>query len=119
FWTFILAAPDFELATQDPAQQDEKAECRSNQDDRVEDEDVDLDAEIALVRAEENIRAAAATIIILLHLGVRDQIGDFLVDVDLLGRDRSGGAFEERALERPFAVENLIDKLQIIIQLTP
>src|SRR5205823_13822594 len=83
FWIFILAAPDFELAAQDPAQQDEKAECRSNQDDRVEDEDVDLDAEIALVRAEENIRAAAVTIIILLHLGVRDQIGDFLVDVDL------------------------------------
>ena len=72
---------------------------------------------MAFFWAEENVRPAAAPIIILLHLGVGNQIRDFLVQVKLLGRHRADRALEKGALEGAFAIQNLIDQAKIIIEL--
>ena len=51
-------------------EQGEQTECRSNQNDRVEDEDTDLNAEKAFLCPEENVWPIAAAVIALFHLGI-------------------------------------------------
>src|ERR1700730_5043535 len=99
-----LGSSDFELATQDPIQKSEQTECRSNQHERVKNENADLDSEVALFRAEENIGSAPAAIIALLHLRVGNQIGNFLVHVNLFGRDSSFRVFESRRIKPPIPI---------------
>ena len=91
--TFSLvtrSAPShLELSPQNPVEQTEQADRRSDQHQRVEDEDVDFHPEISFFLAEENIRFSAAPVIVLLHFRVGDQIGNLLVHVELLGRHRA------------------------------
>src|ERR1700738_1017278 len=98
------ASPNFQLPPQDPVQETEQAHGRPNQDQRVKNEDVDLYSEITFLGAKENIRPAAAAIIGLLHLRVGNQIGNFLVHIQLLSRDRTDRVLELRAIEWPFAI---------------
>jgi hypothetical protein len=65
-----LASSHFQLPVQNPMEQGEQPECRSNQNDRVEDKDADLNAEKAFFYAEENVWPIAAAVIALFHLGV-------------------------------------------------
>src|SRR5216684_3453533 len=96
--------------------QAEQAERRSDQNDRVEDKDADLDTDVTFLCAEENVWAITAAIIALLHLRVRNQIGDFLVHVNLLGGDGPFRILEEGMIERPLAIQNLIDHAQIAVE---
>ncbi len=73
-------------------------------------------AEIAFFCAKEHVRLAAAPVVVLLHLGVRDQVGDFLVYVELLGRDRAVRILESRAIEGHFSAQNAIDDDQVLIE---
>src|ERR1700724_3192072 len=67
-----LTPSHFELPPQDPIQQAEQAECRSNQNRGVESKNADARAEIAFFCAEENVRTRAAAIVALLHLRIRN-----------------------------------------------
>ncbi len=100
-------------------QQAEKDQTGTNQHPGVESEDADGFAEIALLRAEENIRLAAAPVIVLLHLRIRDQVGDFLVDVELFRRDRAVGRSKSGAIEGHFSAEDAVDDGQILVQFAP
>ena len=96
--------------------QREQAEGRYNQYSRVKSKRADFDPEIVFLCAKEHVRPIATAIIVLLHLGVRNQIRDLLVDIDLFGCDRAVGAFEKVAVEWPFAIENLIYQAEIPVQ---
>ena len=65
-----LASSHFQLSSQNPMEQGEQPERRSNQNDRVEDKDADLNAEKAFLCAEENVWPIAPAIIALFHLGI-------------------------------------------------
>src|ERR1700737_787176 len=112
-----LGSSDFELATQDPIQKSEQTECRSNQYNRVENENADLDSEVAFFRAEENIGSAPAAIIALLHLRVGNQIGNFLVHINLFRCDLTFRFFEHRRVKRSLSIKHLIDLLEVMIGL--
>ena len=101
---------------QNPIEQDKEAQRGDDQHNRVEDEDVDLEVEVPLRCAEEDVRLVPTAVIVLLHLGVGKQVGNFLVHIDLLGRDWTGGVLEQRAVERTIAVEDLIDQMKITIK---
>src|SRR6266404_6750913 len=112
-----LGSPDFELAAQDPEEQSEHAECRANQHERVEHKDADFDSEGAFLCAEENIRTASAAIIALLHFRVRNQIGNLLVHINLLRRDRAFRLSERARVKGSLSIKHLIDLLEIMIEL--
>src|SRR5882724_2564510 len=65
-----LVSSHFELSAQNPMQDAEQTQRRGDQHDRVEDEQVHFQTEIAFLFAEENIQLPAAPVIALLHLGV-------------------------------------------------
>src|ERR1700732_1030538 len=67
-----LTPSHFELPPQDPIQQTQQAECRSNQNRGVESKNTDARAEITFFRAEKNVRPRAAAIVALLHLRIRN-----------------------------------------------
>ena len=98
-------------------QEREQGNARSNQNYRVPDEDVYFHSEITFLRTKENVRSISPAIIALLHLGVRDQIRDLLIHIQLFGRDGAGGTFENRAVKRAIPVENLIDQAEITIEI--
>ena len=83
---------------------------------RVENEDAEGHSKIAFLRAEEDIWFSTAAIIVLFHLRIGDQIGDFLVHIKLVGCDGTDRVFELRAVERLSAVENAIDYPKISIE---
>ena len=66
--------------------------------------------------AKENVRTIATAIIALLHLRVRNQIGNLLVHVNLLGGNGPLGILEKGMIERPLAIQNLIDHAQIMVE---
>jgi hypothetical protein len=66
----ISTSPHFELAAQNPVQDAEQPDGGCNQYDRVEDEHVHLETEIAFLFAEKHIQLSAAPVIALLHFGV-------------------------------------------------
>ena len=74
-------------------------------------------AEIALLRAEEDVRFPAAPVIALLHFRVRDQVGDLLVHIKLLGGDGAVGILEIVALKRNFAAQDAVDPPEKTIEL--
>ena len=71
---------------------------------------------IAFFCAEKHIRLSASAVIVLFHLRVRDQVGNFLVYVELFGRDRAVRVLESRAIEGHFSAQNLIDDDQILLR---
>src|SRR4051794_21800160 len=88
-----LSSSHFQLPAQNPIQEPEQPEARTDQDQGVIDEHADRDAwqlppenmnEVALLRAEKDVRLSAAAIVALLHLRVGGEVGDFLVHVQLL-----------------------------------
>src|ERR1700730_4224008 len=101
---------------QNPIEQNEEAKRGDDQHNRVEDEDVDLKVEVPFRCAEEDVWLVPTAVIVLLHLGVVKQVGNFLVHIDLLGRDWTGGVLEKRAVERAIAIEDLISQMQITIE---
>src|SRR3954471_24958384 len=84
-----LTATDFELPAENPVEQAEQHKRRADEHAGVERKDTDLRAEISLFRTEKYVRFSAAPIIVLLHLRVGDQVGNLLIYVELLGRDRA------------------------------
>ncbi len=99
-------------------QQPKKTKTGSEQDGGVESNHAKGGPEVSLRSAKEDIRFTAATIIILLHLGVRDQVGGLLIHVKLLRRDRPVSIAKRRATERRASTQNAIDDRQILIELT-
>src|SRR5207244_8735153 len=97
-------------------EQCEQSKCRPNQNGRVESKHADLNPEITFLCAEEDIRPIAAAVIALLHFGVRDQIGDLLVYIDLLGCNRASRILEKGAVEWPLAIQNLINQTKLMVQ---
>src|SRR3989449_11708993 len=97
-------------------EQAEQSKCRCTQNGRVENKHADLNPEITFLCAEEDIRPIAAAVIALFHFGVRDQIGDLLVYIDLLGCNRASRILEKGAVEWPLAIQNLIDQAEIRVQ---
>src|SRR2546428_12535337 len=96
--------------------QAEQAESRSDQNDRVEHKHPDLDAEVTFLCAEENVWTIAAAIIALLHFRVGNQIGNFLVHINLFGRGGPFRVLEKGMIERPLAIQNLIDHAEITVE---
>src|SRR5207249_11243912 len=113
---FHLVPSHFELFSQNPMEQGEQSKCRHNQNGRVESKHADFDPEVLFLCAKEDIRPIAAAVIALLHLGVRDQIGDLLVYIDLLGCNRASRILEKGAVEWPLAIQNLINQAEIMVE---
>src|ERR1700730_649083 len=113
---FISTPSHFELPPQDPVEQGQQSQCRSNQDNRVKPEHSDVHSQVALFRPEKYVRLPAPPIIALLHFGIRDQVGNLLVHVDLLGRHSARCVSKEGAIEPSLAVQDLIDAPKIPIQ---
>ena len=95
----------------------QEPERGSDQHDRVENEDVYFHPEIPFFFAKENVQLAAAPVIALLHLGVRDQVGDLLVHIKLLGCDWTGRVFEKLAIEWTLSIQDPVDYPKIAIEL--
>src|SRR5450432_1468249 len=115
--TSALVSSHLQLAAQDPVQEQEQAEARSDEHGGIEREDADGGAVIALLRAEENVRLAAAPVIVLLHLRVRDQVGDFLIHVKLFGGNRTVRVLESSTMEGHFSIQDSVDHGQVLLQL--
>jgi len=111
-----LAFSHFQLSSQNPMEEGEQSKCRSNQNDRVEDEDTDLDPKMTFLCAEEDVRPVTPAIIALFHLGVRNQIGNLLFHINLLGCNRAGRVLEKGTVERPLSIQNLIDQAKVMIE---
>src|SRR5947208_16824608 len=65
-----LAFSHFQLSSQNPMEQGEQSKCRSNKNDRVEDEDTDLDPKMTFLFAEEDVRQVEPAIFSLFLLCV-------------------------------------------------
>ena len=116
-----LISSHFQFAAQYPKQHAEQKNARSDQDRRVvgenaHDQECSFScagfggAEIAFFCAEKNVRLSAAPVIILLHLGVRDQIRDFLVYEKLLSCDWALGIVEGSASEGLLSAQDAINE---------
>src|SRR6266566_2731150 len=67
---FHLAPAHFKLLSQNPVEKCEQSKCRRNQDCCVENKHTNVNPEIMLLCAKEDVRPIAATIIALFHFGV-------------------------------------------------
>jgi len=97
-------------------QQPKQSKCRKNQNSCIKEKHTKLYSEITFLRTEEYVRLVPAAVVALIHFGVRHQVRHLLVHVDLLGGDRTVGVLEKRAIEWPFAIQDLIDQPEIMIQ---
>ena len=111
-----LISSHFQFAAQYPKQEAEKENAGSDQNRSVVGENAEGRSEIALLFAEENIWFSAAPIIVLFHLGVRDQIRDLLVYEKLLGCDRSLGIFKGSTSERLLSAQHAINNGQVLFE---
>ena len=76
-------------------QPNKQSKCGYKQNHCVKCKHANSESEITFLQAEEQVGFFAAAIIVLFHLGLLDQIGYFLVHIDLLGRDRAVRVLEE------------------------
>src|SRR5207253_11336917 len=73
-----LAFSHFQLSSQNPMEEGEQSKCRSNQNDRVEDEDTDLDPKMTSLCAEVDVRPATPSIVALFRAALRDAPANLL-----------------------------------------
>src|SRR4030095_5103145 len=109
----------FQLFSQDEVQHDKQYECGHDEHCRVESKHAERDSEIALLKTEEHVRLIAAAVIVLLHLGSRDQVRHFLVHIELVRCDWPLRIFEQRAIESLLPRDDRIDQLQVSVYVTP
>src|SRR5437667_251468 len=76
-----LRSPHFQLPPQNPMQQPEQREHRSDQHHGVENENVDLHSKVPLFLTKKYVRAGPAPIVTLFHLRIRNQVGNFLIQI--------------------------------------
>src|ERR1700736_3722523 len=112
-----LSPSHFELSPQNPIQQTKQSDCRPNEHDRVERENVDFRAEITFFRAEENVRSRATTIVALLHFRVGNQIGDFLVHINLFGSNVALRFSKVFRIKSIFSIEYPVDLFQVTVEI--
>src|SRR5204862_7678911 len=107
----ITPSQYFPLLSQNPMQQHEQSKHRCNQHYRVKGKHAKTDSEVTLLQTEEHVRLFAAAIIVLFHLGFRDQVRHLLVDVDLFGCDRAFRLLVERGIELLFSGHYWVNEL--------
>src|SRR5947208_15780126 len=99
----LIPSHYFQLLSQNPMQQHEQSKHRCDQHYRVKGKHAKTDSEVTPLRTEEHARLFAAAIIVLFHLGLRDQVRHLLVDVELFGCDRAFRRLEAPRIESLFA----------------
>ena len=105
------ASPHFELSSQNPVQQSQQRRASNRSAPGVlKTNTLTFIPRYRFLLSEENVRLPSPPIIALLHLRVRDQIGNLLVHVELFGRHRTDRVFESCAIERPFPIQDLVDR---------
>ena len=82
------------MLTEDDSEGGEEGEGGEDEDAGVEPEDADFDAEVFFGGAEEDVEVAVFAVVALFHFGFGDEVGDFLVHIDLLGGE-AGAEFRE------------------------
>jgi len=96
------------LAAEDDSQGDEEGKCREDEDCSVEPEDADFDAEVFFHGAEEDVQVAVFAVVALFHFGFGDEVGDFLIHVDLLSGE-AGSKFREANGLEWLSVDDVVD----------
>src|SRR6266536_6117850 len=112
-----LRPSHIQLPPQNPVQEPEQRKARSDQHDGVEDEHIPLHSKIPFLLTEKHVRSSAAAIIALFHLRIRNQIRYFLVQIERLRRYRTIGILELGAIKRLLAIEYLINRPKIPVQI--
>src|SRR5438046_6990889 len=112
-----LRPSHIQLPPQNSVQEPEQRKARSDQHDGVEDEYINLHSKIPLVLTEKHVRFSTAAIITLLHLRVRNQIRYFLIQIERLRRYRTIGILELGAIKRLLAIEYLINRPKVPVQI--
>ena len=82
------------MLAEDDSEGGEEGEGGEDEDAGVEPEDADLEAEVFFGGAEEDVEVAVFAVVALVHFGFRDEVGDLLVHIDLLGGE-AGAEFRE------------------------
>src|SRR6266550_4921679 len=108
-----LRSAHFQLPPQNPVQQPEQCERRSDQHDSVENEDVDLHSQVPLFLTKKYVRASPTAIVTLFHLRIRNQVGNFLIQIQRLACHGTIRFRELIPIERMLPIENLVDQSQI------
>src|ERR1041385_7092314 len=108
-------AHHFQLFSQNPMEQHEQSNHRSDQDNRVEGKHAECQSEITFLRPEEYVRFFTAAIIVLFHFSLGEQVRDFLVNVKLFSCNRTLRVLEKRGIKLLFSGDHGIYQLKIAI----
>lgn len=103
-----LRQPHADLGAEDEVEDEKEEERGGDEDEGVEPQDSRAEAEVFLHWAEEDIQVAAFAVVALFHLGLGDEVGDFLVHIQLLGAHAAAEVVEFLGVERGPA-DDLVD----------
>ena len=96
------------MFAEDDSEGGEEGEGGEDKDAGVEPEDADFQAEVFFGGAEEDIQVAVFAVVALFHFGFGDEVGDFLVHIDLLGGE-AGAEFGEAGGFEGGAGDDVVD----------